>query len=102
MLRPENTLNVCELTTKIKIATNAIIYAVSKVIKFILTNENHIIILSLDLKSIQIRFYVDTSLNNLIYEGSLYNYILSICDKEKTLGPIASSSTQLKRVTQFN
>ena len=65
-----------------------------------MTNENHIIILRLDLKSIQIRFYLDTSFNNLLDGSSLDSSIVCICGKEKTLVPTASSSTQLKKVAQ--
>ena len=80
---------------KINTATTTIIYAVNQVIKLIITNENFIIILPLDLK-----FYLDTSFNNLLEGSSLNSYIVCICDKEKTLVPKASSSTQLKRVAQ--
>lgn len=46
------------------------LYAINKVLKFIITNESHIIIPSLDLNSIQIHLDLDTSFNVLPDGGS--------------------------------
>ena len=54
----------------------------------------------MNLESLQLLLYSDTSLNNLPYGGSQGRYIEFLCDKFSNSAPIAWNSTRLKRVTR--
>ena len=67
---------------------------------FIKSTSSHISIPVMNLESLQLLLYSDTSLNNLPYGGSQGRYIEFLCDKFSNSAPIAWNSTRLKRVTR--
>lgn len=83
-----NQFNVHELSTKIKTATTADIYAVNKVIKFVKANESQIIP-TLDFNSMQRFKGSGSSFNNLPGGGIQGGYIVFIHKEEKNSVPIA-------------
>ena len=67
---------------------------------FIKSTSSHISIPVMNLESLQLLLYSDTSLNNLPYGGSQGRYIEFLCDKFSNSAPIVWNSTRLKPVTR--
>ena len=67
---------------------------------FIKSTSSHISIPVMNLESLQLSLYSDTSFNNLPYRGSQGRYIEFLCDKFSNSAPIAWNSARFKRVTR--
>lgn len=65
MTRPEISFHVCEISTKMKIATIVDIISVNEVIKFTDNTSSHIKTPSFDLHSLEVQLYYETSFCNL-------------------------------------
>ena len=100
MSRPEVSYHVCEISTRVKNATIADILTINKVIKFIKSTPSHITIPVMNLESLQLLLYSDTSFNILPDGGSQGGYIVFLRDKLSNSVPIAWSLTRFKRVTR--
>ena len=99
MTRPEISFYVCDVSTRIKIATISDILAVNKVIKFIQNTDSFITIPSFDINSLGVILYSDASFNNLPNGGSQGGYLVFVQDKYGNSMPIVWNSSRLKRVT---
>ena len=88
MTLPEISFQVCEISTKIKSATEEIL-SVNKGIKFVRNTASYITIPSMHFESLEVQLYSDASFNNLVNGGSQGAYLVFIVDKYKNSTPLA-------------
>ena len=77
--------SVCEATTKLKNVTVADMYHVNKIIRNLKITKNCIKFPCLDLKTLQVKLFTDSSFNNLQNGGSQDGQIISMTDANNNL-----------------
>ena len=98
--RPEVSFSVSEISSRIGSATVADIFAVNRTIKFVKNTTGYIKIPNLDLKTLKIIAFSDSSFNNLNNGNSQGAYIVFMSDINNSCCPISWSSNKVKRVVR--
>ena len=98
--RPEISFTVSEISSRISSATVADILTINKTIKFVKSSPGYITIPKLDLPSLSIAAYSDSSFNNLANGNSQGAHIVFLTDKNNNSCPVSWSSNKVKRVVR--
>ena len=98
--RPEISFTVSEISSRISSATVADILTVNKTIKFVKSSPGYITIPKLDMSSLAIAAYSDSSFNNLPNGNSQGAFVVFLTDTHNKSCPVSWSSNKVKRVVR--
>ena len=100
MTRPEISFDVSEISSRINSATIVYIKRVNKLMKFLKTTPNSILIPSINIDKSFIAGFSDASFGKLHNGGSQWGDILFLVDDEMRAAVLSCSSNRLKRVVR--
>ena len=98
--RPEISFIVSEISSRISSATVSDILSVNKTIKFVKSSPGFITMPKLDLSSLRITAYSDSSFNNLPKGNSQGAHVVFLADDNNQSCPVSWSSNKVKRVVR--
>ena len=98
--RPEISFTVSEISSRISSATVSDILSINKTIKFVKSSPGFITMPRLDLTSLRIAAYSDSSFNNLPKGNSQGAYVVFLADDSHQSCPVSWSSNKVKRVVR--
>ena len=98
--RPEISFCVSEVSSRITSATVSDILTINKAIKFVKSTPGYITIPKLDLRSIKIVTFSDSSFNNLPNGNSQGAHIVFLADDNNSSCPVSWTSNKVKRVVK--
>ena len=98
--RPDISFTVCEASTKVNSATVADLLRINKTIKKLKSTPSYIKFPRLDLRSLNIKVFMDASFNNLPNGGSQDGQIVFLCDDNNKCCPLSWNSSRIRRVVR--
>ena len=98
--RPDISFDVSQASSNVKNATIRDIVSINKIVKRVKNKDSFIKFSPLDLKSIHLKSFSDSSFNNLIDGASQGGHILFVCDDQDNCCPIEWRSNRVKRVVR--
>ena len=98
--RPEVSFDVSAMTSRIKDATIEDLLYCNKVLKQVQSHPTSILFPKIDVKSMALNTFCDSSFNNLPNGGSQGAYVILLKDNSHNVVPIAWSSTKVRRVAR--
>ena len=98
--RPEISFSVSEISSRITSSNVGDILSINKTIKFVKSSPAYITIRKLDLSSLKIVSFSDSSFNNLPKGNSQGAHVVFLADDKNNSCPVSWSSNKIKRVVR--
>ena len=100
MTRPDLSFEVCQLSSKVTQANVEDIIQLNKVVHLAKKHKVELVFPCIDMSSVQMIVYADSSFNNLPKGGSQEGHIVFISDRNNKCAPLSWASQRIKRVVR--
>ena len=100
MTRPDLSFEVCQLSSKVTQANVEDIIQLNKVVHLAKKHKVELVFPRIDMSSVQMIVYADSSFNNLPKGGSQEGHIVFISDRNNKCAPLSWASQRIKRVVR--